>query len=323
MPFGILPIFIPLYNLHKQKVKRENFEQEERKKLIADLLFKEKQIKELKEKLAVSNETRINNSKLHEQLTSLQSQMAKLQSENDSLKKSSSRQRQFNDLSVRESKLKTKESEYEQKKRQLDAREQEIKKKEQSLREREQKLSNSNGAIDKDRADLRREIDRVAIVRAETNQSLRQLESVENQLSSSLIPLFGQKVITNLIDSASTPSFLRGLEGDFSLVDPITFNGVRIKSGDHTYVVSLTSCTCPSMPKPCKHMIWLAMNLGALHFNSNDQKAILDRISDSTTAYQAIIDQCQKEQEKLKKDKNKIKDEKKIIESLRKKLQCI
>lgn len=162
---------------------------------------------------------------------------------------------------------------------------------------------------------LRLEMARISGETAEIEQSFLQLEHIENQISSSLVSLFGQKVITNLINATTTKSFLRGLEGDFKLTSPITFDEVTIESDGVPYDVSLISCNCPSKQRPCKHMIWLALNLGALHFNPNDQKKILDRIAESATAYQSVIEQTKKDQDSLKKDKKKLKDERRIIES--------
>lgn len=198
---------------------------------------------------------------------------------------------------------------YEQKKTELQ-RQYEQKERDFDLwrKQKEQQLNAEHDA-------LRLEMARISGETAEVEQSFLQLEHIENQISSSLVPLFGQKVITSLINSTTTKSFLRGLEGDFKLTSPITFDEVTIESDGVPYDVSLISCNCPSKQRPCKHMIWLALNLGALHFNPNDQEKILDRIAESATAYQSVIEQTKKDQDSLKKDKKKLKDERKIIES--------
>lgn len=108
----------------------------------------------------------------------------------------------------------------------------------------------------------------------------------------------------------------KALEEEMSFSEISQIEGVVHSSSGKTYKTSLEQCECDDQQKRgvvCKHMLSLAVQIGALNVN---QKDILDEYGeDLTQVWQA--------EEKLKSTKQEIKEAEKDLEKLQKKLELL
>ncbi|MBQ2795051.1 MAG: SWIM zinc finger family protein [Oscillospiraceae bacterium] len=127
------------------------------------------------------------------------------------------------------------------------------------------------------------------------NELKEQKHSIDNYIESSATSkfqsIFNRLTSDSLFPRADFEAFLevfknalpgtreyKALTEDFSISDPSC--AVKIKSKDNVYLTTLNSCTCIDFKrtqKPCKHMYFLALHLGAL--SSIDVDSIRNEIS--------------------------------------------
>lgn len=115
----------------------------------------------------------------------------------------------------------------------------------------------------------------------EARDAILSLLAYEDHVSSSLSAIFGRRTIEDLVGSLTTPKFTRAMDEPFSFVSPPDIS-VKIRSANDTYTTTLNSCTCKTHPKPCKHMIWLAITLGALLVRRDKEYPVLVDIENKT-----------------------------------------
>ena len=75
----------------------------------------------------------------------------------------------------------------------------------------------------------------------------------------------------------------KAFESDFEILD-ISKIAINLRSGQRVYEnVTLSSCPCEDLKfshaKPCKHMLFLAYNLGILQLARKEQAATFARIN--------------------------------------------
>ena len=137
------------------------------------------------------------------------------------------------------------------------------------------------------------------------------LREFESRLCSSLVPLIGHQTVHDLVDELATPKLLRAMDGYFSCIN---FTA-SVCSGESVYQTSLMSCTCDDFKnrhKPCKHMLWLATQLGILTMHRDDQDRVFARIYEA----QRIAETKKEEAEKKKKQAEKVLGELKAKEAV-------
>lgn len=107
------------------------------------------------------------------------------------------------------------------------------------------------------------------------------LANYETRLQTRLGVCFGHHRVRRFHDSLTAKNLPKVLADTFSFHSHVDLT-CKIKSDNEIYVTTLDSCTCKSFEfghAPCKHMIWLAANLGLLALDHDQHKVILTDIN--------------------------------------------
>lgn len=148
------------------------------------------------------------------------------------------------------------------------------------------------------------------------------IEQKEEYVLSQISCVFGPQTVEGLHGILTTEKYRRAIDGNFMFVSPISVSS-KIKSGDNVYETTLTSCTCPDFhnrKEPCKHMLWLALQLGLLVRDRHTYQSCLDKLEKSAIdvrhkemIYREHDALLQKRQFQFESDRKRLDEKEKII----------
>ncbi len=129
-------------------------------------------------------------------------------------------------------------------------------------------------------------------------------------------------------DIGGINKFINAFGADFKITDLLDFS-CEIRSGDNTYTTSLKECSCDAFKfghgKPCKHMIFLALQYGFLSLNALDSKQIFSNLHDISVDFLHEKGEIEKQINRLKKtlDTKRQKGLKEIADERERKLRIL
>ena len=182
--------------------------------------------------------------------------------------------------------------------------------------EQKQSQKNAQAQLDAQREELNK-------LRAQLSRERIELNDLKADLLSAISPALGEadylfhfSAPDLFNDMKSTRKFERAAYANFMLLSPITVSTCRIRSDDKVYDTSLTKCNCDSFiisHKPCKHMIWLSLRLGAIA-NGNEERAMaLRELAEESKRLSDLEDSLTKRKSALDKKETALREQTKMI----------
>lgn len=126
-------------------------------------------------------------------------------------------------------------------------------------------------------------------------------------------------------DIGGVSNYIKAYCADFSVTEFAPDFSCKVHSGDKIYDTSLKSCTCPAYTfdhsKPCKHMVYLAMQYGFLCINKADEQQAFKNLHKLSKKIADEKDEIEKDRQESKRIKesahNIIKSEKAKLDKIK------
>lgn len=139
---------------------------------------------------------------------------------------------------------------------------------------------NDSKTAEKQHADLTGNFAHYEQAKQQYDNLVDSINDQEKKTLSHIRDLFGTNAVSSLEGLLTTEKNKRAISGGFSLTAPINIS-CTIRSGDEIYTTTLTGCSCPDHQirhVPCKHMLWLGLQLSLLARDAENNARIIANI---------------------------------------------